>query len=178
MDHVWLMGRKTYSQNCGNTPETYKSHKKWSQINLSVKTKDPADTYMWWRRRRIIKRRGKRGGGGRKTRGRKEKDEGERGRRRRKRPRPPEDKQIQSTKCCVLLCLLTKHYSITTLNVAQAFRLVTRQLTLVWCKLLLTGKFTRWHTFSSLLVLGAPTQPELLHQKRSSILSGNKLRHI
>jgi hypothetical protein len=44
--------------------------------------------------------------------------------------------------------------------------------------MLLTGKFTRGHTFSSLLVLGAPMQPELLHQKHSSILSGKKVRHI
>ena len=170
------MGTKIYSQNSSNTPETYKPHKKWSQINLSVKTKDPAQTHMWWRRRRIIKRRGKRGGRrwGRKRKGRRKRKRG----RRWKRPRPPQDKQIQSTKCCVPLHLVTKHYSITTLNVAQAFRLLTCQLTLVWCKLLLTGKLTRWHTFSSLLVLGAPMQPELLHQKRSSILSGNKLRHI
>jgi hypothetical protein len=82
------------------------------------------------------------------------------------RPGQPEDKEIQFMKC-VLLCPVTKHYSITVIT-------ATHQLTPVFCQLLLTGKFTRAHTFSSLLVLGAPMQPELLHQKRSSILSGKK----
>jgi hypothetical protein len=84
----------------------------------------------WWKKRRIIKEEEREKGEEEEE---QEKEEEGRKLRRRKKRRPglPEDKQIQSTKCCVLLCPVRKHYGITMITVAQAFGLATRQLTLV-----------------------------------------------
>lgn len=70
------MGGKIYSQIYGNTPETHKSHKKWSQICQLKPRTQPRHTYVVVEEEENNKRRGKReGGGGRGTRKRRGREE-------------------------------------------------------------------------------------------------------